>query len=134
MATENIIMAVVKAGGDRQEAHEKIRVSMKLTFSHLGIMLIISYASCSALQVLSHQAARVVKEEGGENDLIERVKADAYFDNIKGQLDTLLDPRSFVGRAPEQVDKFVKEWVEPALADEEFRKHIQVAVKAELNV
>lgn len=85
-------------------------------------------------QVLSHQAARVVKEEGGENDLIERVKNDAYFDSIKAQLDALLDPRSFVGRAPEQVDKFVTEWVEPALAEEEFRKHIQGAVKAELNV
>ncbi|KAL5525112.1 ADE13 [Sanghuangporus sanghuang] len=109
MATENIIMAVVKNGGDRQEAHEKIRV-------------------------LSHQAAKVVKEEGGENDLIERVKRDPYFGGIKGQLDGLLDPRSFVGRAPEQVDKFLKEWVEPALAEEEFRKQIQSAAKAELHV
>lgn len=56
-ATENIIMAIVKAGGDRQEAHEKIRV-------------------------LSHQAGRVVKEEGGENDLIERIKNDPYFAGI----------------------------------------------------
>lgn len=75
-----------------------------------------------------------MKEEGGENDLIERIKNDAYFDGIKAQLDALLEPRSFVGRAPEQVDKFLQEWVEPALADDEFRAHIQGAVKAELNV
>lgn len=91
--------------------------------------------SCTCtLQVLSHQAARVVKEEGGENDLIERVKNDEYFDSIKGQLDSLLDPRSFVGRAPEQVDRFLKEWVEPALAEEEFEGHVKNASKAELTV
>ena len=84
--------------------------------------------------MLSHQAARVVKEEGGENDLIDRVRADSYFDAIKGQLDALLDPRSFVGRAPEQVDEFLREWVYPALQEEEFVKHIEGAVKAELNV
>lgn len=84
--------------------------------------------------MLSHQAGRVVKEEGGENDLIERVRNDPYFDGIKSQLDALLDPRSFVGRAPEQVDKFLEEWVEPALSHEEFQKQIRVSVKAELNV
>jgi adenylosuccinate lyase len=57
-------MAVVKAGGDRQECHEKIRV-------------------------LSHQAGRVVKEEGGENDLIERIKKDEYFKGILPGLDAL---------------------------------------------
>jgi adenylosuccinate lyase len=90
MATENIIMAIVKAGGDRQECHEKIRV-------------------------LSHQAGAVVKEQGGENDLIQRVKADPYFAPIVPQLDELLRPSTFIGRAPEQVDGFVKNWVEPAL-------------------
>jgi adenylosuccinate lyase len=103
MATENIIMAIVKAGGDRQECHEKIRV-------------------------LSHQAGAVVKEQGGENDLIERVKGDDYFKPIWGQLDTLLDPSTFVGRAPEQVVGFVKEWVEPALKPyEEDLKNVQAA-------
>lgn len=86
------------------------------------------------IKVLSHEAAKVVKEEGGENDLIERVKRDPYFDGITAQLNTLLDPRSFVGRAPEQVDKFLKEWVRPALDVEEFRKGLQGATKAELNV
>ncbi|TFY65324.1 hypothetical protein EVJ58_g2051 [Rhodofomes roseus] len=109
MATENIIMAMVKAGGDRQEAHEKIRV-------------------------LSHEAAHQVKSEGLENDLIDRVRRDPYFDPITGQLDELLDPRSFIGRAPEQVDKFLKEWVAPALDSEELRASVQAGGKAELNV
>lgn len=91
MATENIIMAMVKqANGDRQECHEKIRV-------------------------LSHQAARVVKEEGGENDLINRIKNDQYFEPIWERLDEIMEPKSFIGRAPEQVDEFIEEWVQPAL-------------------
>lgn len=107
MATENIIMAMVKQGGDRQECHEKIRV-------------------------LSHQAGAVVKEQGGENDLIERVKKDEYFAPVVPQLEALLDPKTFVGRAPEQVDGFVRDWVEPALKPyEEALKHVQ---SAELSV
>ncbi|KAK7039176.1 adenylosuccinase ade13 [Paramarasmius palmivorus] len=109
MATENIIMAIVKAGGDRQEAHEKIRV-------------------------LSHEAGYQVKQLGLENDLIERVRNDPYFDPIKGQLDQLLDPKSFIGRAPEQVDKFLKDWVEPALANEKAQEAIAAASKVELRV
>ncbi|BFZ59694.1 adenylosuccinase ade13 [Saitoella coloradoensis] len=91
MATENIIMAMVRHGGDRQVCHEKIRV-------------------------LSHQAAAVVKQEGGDNDLIERVKNDEYFAPIHAELDTLLDARTFVGRAPEQAQKFVEKDVANALA------------------
>ncbi|ODQ64060.1 Adenylosuccinate lyase [Nadsonia fulvescens var. elongata DSM 6958] len=90
MATENFIMAMVQKGGDRQECHEKVRV-------------------------LSHQAAKVVKEEGGDNDLIERVKNDPYFAPIHAELATLLDPSTFVGRAPEQTEKFVKKTVAEAL-------------------
>ncbi|KAF9791279.1 adenylosuccinate lyase [Thelephora terrestris] len=109
MATENIIMAIVKKGGDRQVAHEKIRV-------------------------LSHQAGYQVKQLGLENDLIERVKADPYFDPIKEDLATLLDPKSFVGRAPEQVEKFIEEWVKPSLDNDESRGGIEGGAKAELNV
>jgi len=109
MATENIIMAVVKKGGDRQEAHEKIRV-------------------------LSHQAAHQVKQLGLENDLIDRVRSDPYFDPIKPDLTQLLDPNSFVGRAPEQVDHFLEHWVKPALDDEELRSSIESGKRAELNV
>ena len=85
-------------------------------------------------QVLSHQAAYQVKQLGLENDLIERVKADPYFDPIKEDLDTLLDPKSFVGRAPEQVEKFIEEWVKPALDNDESRGGIEGGVKAELTV
>ncbi|KAF8637105.1 hypothetical protein AX17_003009 [Amanita inopinata Kibby_2008] len=109
MATENIIMAMVKKGGDRQEAHEKIRV-------------------------LSHEAALQVKQLGLENDLIERVKSDPYFDPIKDQLDTLLEPSSFIGRAPEQVDAFLKDWVEPALDTKELKEAIATSAKVELSV
>jgi adenylosuccinate lyase len=90
MATENIIMAMVKKGGDRQVCHEEIRV-------------------------LSQEAALVVKQEGGENDLVERVKRTVYFKPIWNELQELLDPKTFVGRAPEQVDEFLKEEVEPIL-------------------
>ncbi|NXI20814.1 PUR8 lyase, partial [Sterrhoptilus dennistouni] len=90
MATENIIMAMVKAGGNRQDCHEKIRV-------------------------LSQQAAAVVKQEGGDNDFINRVRADPYFSPIHKQLESLLDPSSFTGRAPQQVAKFLKEEVRPML-------------------
>ncbi|MBW0557459.1 hypothetical protein O181_097174 [Austropuccinia psidii MF-1] len=107
MATENIIMEMVRLGGDRQACHEKIRV-------------------------LSHQAGKVVKEEGGENDLIERIKNDVYFAPIHGKLEKLLDPTSFVGRAPQQVDKFIDDWVNPALKP--YQQHLERISKAELHV
>ena len=75
-----------------------------------------------------------MKAEGLENDLIERVRRDPYFDPIKGQLDELLNPKSFIGRAPEQVDKFLADWVRPALADEELQGALGRAGKAELHV
>lgn len=90
MATENVIMAMVKKGADRQVCHEEIRV-------------------------LSHQASKVVKEEGKENDLIERIKSQPFFAPIVSELDSILDPKTFVGRAPEQVDKFLAKEVAEAL-------------------
>lgn len=84
--------------------------------------------------MLSHEAAHQVKHLGLENDLIERVRGDAYFDPIKGELDGLLDPRTFVGRAPEQVDRFIKEWVEPALGNSELAEAVLLAGKVELSV
>ncbi|XP_028395582.1 adenylosuccinate lyase-like [Dendronephthya gigantea] len=90
MASENIIMAVVKNGGDRQECHERIRV-------------------------LSQQAASIVKTEGGDNDLVERILNDDYFKIVHDKLDQILDPKSFIGRAPYQVARFLKEEVEPKL-------------------
>ncbi|KAE8378384.1 Cullin repeat-like-containing domain protein [Aspergillus bertholletiae] len=90
MATENIIMACVKKGLSRQDAHEEIRV-------------------------LSHQAADNVKKHGKDNDLLERIRRTAFFNPILGELDTLLDPSTFVGRAPQQVEKFTSTEVKKAL-------------------
>ncbi|CAI8495418.1 unnamed protein product [Pichia kudriavzevii] len=92
MATENIIMAMVGKGGSRQECHEEIRV-------------------------LSHQASAVVKQQGGDNDLIERIKNTEYFRPIWNDLDSLLDPSTFIGRAPQQTEKFVNVTVKEALRD-----------------
>ena len=75
-----------------------------------------------------------MKESGLENDLIERVRADPYFTPIVPHLDELLDPKSFIGRAPEQVDKFLNEWVQPALADPALQEVLQKGEKAELSV
>ncbi len=80
MATENILMAAVAAGGDRQDLHERIR-------RH------------------SQAAAKMVKEQGGANDLIDRLKADTAF--AKVDVAAALDPLKFVGRAPQQVDEFM---------------------------
>ena len=90
MATENIIMAMVRRGADRQDVHEAIRTH-------------------------SVDAARQVKDLGRQNDLIDRVRADAYFAPIHGDLDDLLDPSTFVGRAPTQVRVFLATEVDPAL-------------------
>ncbi|XP_068983260.1 adenylosuccinate lyase [Bombus flavifrons] len=90
MTAENIIMAMVKAGGDRQVCHEKIRV-------------------------LSQEAGAQVKQHGKNNDLVDRIKKDPYFAPILNQLDNLLDPRTFVGRAPQQVIEFLEEEVDPVL-------------------
>ncbi|EJY57843.1 AAEL017333-PA [Aedes aegypti] len=91
MSTENVIMAMVKAGGDRQICHEKIRV-------------------------LSHEAGAQVKQHGKDNDLVERIRADAYFAPILGDLDNILDPKTFTGRAADQVLEFVREEVDPVVA------------------
>lgn len=91
MATENILMAFVRRGGDRQEAHEVIRT-------------------------LSMEAARMVKEEGKDNDLIDRIRAEQFFGRVHADLDEILDPTTFVGRAPEQVAEFIEALVVPALA------------------
>ena len=105
MATENIMMDAVKAGGDRQELHEKIR-------QH------------------SMAAGRVVKEEGKPNDLLERIAADPSFGMTMDQLKAIMKPENFVGRAPQQVEEFVEEVIQPILdANKEL-----LGVKAEINV
>ncbi|TWU45039.1 Adenylosuccinate lyase [Novipirellula aureliae] len=86
MATENIMMKAVAAGGDRQELHERIRVH-------------------------SVEAARRVKAEGEANDLMDRLRADDAF--AKVDLEAATNPLDFVGRAPEQVDEFIAEHIDP---------------------
>jgi adenylosuccinate lyase len=105
MATETILMACVQQGGDRQELHEAIRVH-------------------------SHKAAHRLKVEDGVNDLLERIKADPAFVAVADNLDELLDPSKFVGRAPSQVREFMYEVVDPVL---EARSDVRVP-DGEINV
>ena len=103
MVTENILMATVLAGGDRQKLHEKIR-------QH------------------SIDAAAQVKQLGKPNDLIERLKADSDFARV--DFKSVLNPKDYVGRAPQQVDEFIKDVVRPIL-----RKYrSQLNKKVELKV
>ena len=105
MATENIMMDAVKAGGNRQELHEKIRQ-------------------------YSMEAGAVVKKEGKENDLVDRIAADSAFNMTKEQINALLDPKNFVGRAPQQTEEFITEVVKPVL---EQNKDV-LGMTAEINV
>jgi adenylosuccinate lyase len=105
MATETILMACVQRGGDRQDLHEAIRVH-------------------------SHKAAYRLKAEDGVNDLLDRIKADPAFSAVADDLDSLLDPIKFVGRAPSQVREFMYEVVDPVL---ETRKKVLVP-DGEINV
>ncbi|MDA0313586.1 MAG: adenylosuccinate lyase [Gemmatimonadetes bacterium] len=90
MATETILMHAVSRGGDRQELHERIRLH-------------------------SMAAARRMKEDGADADLLERIAQDEGFGLADGELDDLIDPARFVGRAPEQVARFLDEAVAPVL-------------------
>ena len=91
MATEELIVRAVRAGGDRQEAHERIRK-------------------------YSIDAARALKDGAERNDLLDRIAADDAFGVTREELDRAMDPRRFVGRAPQQVDEFLEEVVGPLLA------------------
>ncbi len=105
MATENILMDAVKAGGDRQELHERIRE-------------------------LSMEAARHVKAEGRENDLLELIAADGAFNLTLEELQKTMDPARYVGCAPRQVDVFLEKVVDPIL--EENREFL--GLKADIHV
>ena len=90
MATENIMMRAVKNGGDRQELHERIRVH-------------------------SIAAGAVVKEQGGENDLVSRIASDPAFGLTEEEIRAELKPAAFIGRAPQQVEEFLRDHVYPEL-------------------
>lgn len=105
MATENILMDAVKAGGDRQELHEKIRTH-------------------------SMAAGKRVKEEGLDNDLLDRIAGDPAFNMTKEQLAGLMKPQNFVGCAPAQTEEFLRQVVAPVL---ESNQDI-LGITAEINV
>lgn len=105
MSTEYIIMECVKNGGDRQELHERIRVH-------------------------SMEAGKMVKIEGKENDLIERILNDKYFNLDKARLLEILSPKNFIGFAPEQTEEFVNIEVNPILE----RYNDRLGMKAALRV
>lgn len=105
MATENIMMDAVKKGGDRQELHEKIRQ-------------------------LSMEAGKNVKQEGKENNLLELIAADPSFNLTLEELEANMDPAKYVGRAPYQVDVFLRDVVNPVL---DKNKEL-LGIKAEINV
>ena len=90
MATENIMMSAVKKGGDRQELHERLRTH-------------------------SIAAAKVVKEEGKEHDLIERICADSSFMLTREEADAILKPENFIGRSVEQVEEYIAGCIQPVL-------------------
>ena len=87
---------------------------------------------CFSPGVLSHQAADNVKKHGKNNDLIERIRQTAFFEPILGELDALLDASTFVGRAPQQVEKFIVTEVQSAL--QPFEEHVIGSVAADLHV
>ena len=103
MATENIMMDAVKAGGDRQELHELIR-------QH------------------SMAAGRVVKEEGKPNDLIDRIAQDPKFGMTKEQILSIMKPENFVGRSVQQTEEFFKDFIDPILAKEKDALGMQAAI------
>ena len=105
MATENIMMEAVKRGGDRQELHERIRVH-------------------------SMEAAKRVKGEGLDNDLIKRIIADDSFKLTEEEILSIIDPKLFTGRAESQVVEFIDEYVNPYL--EKYKEYLDI--KTDINV
>ena len=105
MATENIMMDAVKAGGDRQELHEKIRQ-------------------------LSMQAGKTVKEEGKDNNLLELIAADPSFHLSLEDLEASMQPERYVGRAPKQTEEFITEVINPILE----KNKDDLGLTAEINV
>ena len=105
MATENIMMDAVKAGGNRQEMHEKIRE-------------------------LSMEAGANVKQKGLDNNLLELIANDSAFNMSLKDLENTMDPSKYVGRSPEQVDEFLKEEINPIL---EANKEL-LGMHADINV
>jgi adenylosuccinate lyase len=105
MATENIMMDAVKAGGDRQELHEKIRQ-------------------------YSMEAGANVKKEGKENNLLDLIAADPAFGKTLDELKALMEPSLYVGRAPQQTEEYINEVIKPVLD----ANASELGLTAEINV
>ena len=105
MATENILMDAVKKGGDRQELHERIRMH-------------------------AMEAGKRVKEEGLENDLLERIVKDEAFPLTEEDIQGLMRGELYIGRAKEQVEEFVSESIQPIL--EKNREELNLSVEIKL--
>ena len=103
MATENIMMSAVKRGGNRQELHERIRVH-------------------------SIEAGKRIKEQGEENDMVDRIAADPAFGMTREEILAELTPEHYVGRSPEQVEDFLENCVKPRLERLGQREKIQVEI------
>ena len=94
MATEYILMEAVRRGGDRQELHEKIR----------------NY---------SMEASKQVKVFGKENNLLDLILSDPAFNLNKHEMESIMAPINFIGRAPQQVDEFIRQYIQPLLSENE---------------
>jgi adenylosuccinate lyase len=102
LASESILMEAVKAGGNRQKLHEKIRI-------------------------YSMETITLVKEKGADNDFLERIKKDEDFAKIKDKLANILNPKNFIGRAPKQVTEYITEVVKPLLR--KFKKLLGIKIE-----
>lgn len=94
------------------------------------MFVFLSFQCHEKIRVLSHEAAAQVKQEGRDNDLIERIRRDEYFRPIRDQINSLMNPETFVGRAPSQVLQFVEREVEPAL----LKYHSVLRVEAKVHI
>ena len=103
MASENIMMEAVKRGGDRQELHEIIRAH-------------------------SMEAGRRVKEEGLENDLVERLAADKRIGMTREEIYARLDPKEYIGRCPAQVEEFIREYIDPVLTSNAAQEGAEIRI------
>jgi len=104
MATENIMMDAVKAGGDRQELHERIRV-------------------------LSMEAGKNIKENGLDNNLLELIAADPSFHLTLEELQKAMDPAKYTGRAEQQVEEFLTEVIQPILDENKSELGLKADIK-----
>ncbi|KAL2188748.1 Adenylosuccinate lyase [Thermothelomyces heterothallicus CBS 203.75] len=107
MATESILMKLAQHGVSRQEAHEEIRV-------------------------LSHQASDVVKQQGGRNDLLERIKKTEFFKPVWDEIDSLVDPKLFIGNSPKIVEDYCNGEVAAKLA--KYKESLATASTAQLSI